>query len=344
MSVRYRPMQPKDVRRFVEHIAAHPVLARRYGASIEYLPAALHGALGKDATVALVFEEFQGRAIRFLGAGIAVFTTDDFLHEVKSTPHLWIAPELSKRIAQGVSPLLSDAQVRKSNSTVGLNLVVWHDTPYPEDMTRAEVATTSMNAFDASYRGYCLREVIVQPDCIEHMWVTRNAGGLYFDHARSHYGDFPKVDRADFSDEPRSVGMTHELALTHGASWVGSLFLHPPPQFGFSRSEQRQLSSALTGATDEELAHTSGISLFTVKTTWRAIYDRVAASRPDLVPGRSQVDGARQGRGKQKKQRLLDYLREHPEELRPISRKLLQKTPPRARVPSKTKSALDTNS
>jgi hypothetical protein len=344
VSVRYRPMQPKDVAKCVEHIAVNPVLAPRYGASIEYLPPALRGALGKGATVAVVFEEFQDRATKFLGVGIAVFTTDDFLHEVKSTPNFWIAPELSKRIARGVSPLLSDAQVRESNSTVGLNLVVWHDSSYPEDMTRAEVGTASMNAFDASYRGYRLREVISQADCIEHMWVMHNAGGLYFDQARGHYGDFPKVDRADFSDEPRSVGMTRELALTHGASWVGSMFLHPAPQFGFTRSEQRQLSSALTGATDEELAHTSGISLFTVKTTWRAIYDRVATSLPDLVPDRSQVDGARQGRGKQKKQRLLDYLREHPEELRPVSRKLLRQAGLRVRVASKTESALDTNS
>ena len=36
--------------------------------------------------------------------------------------------------------------------------------------------------------------------------------------------------------------------------------------------------------------------------------------------------GRGKGRGKQKKQRLLDYLREHPEELRPVSRKLLRQT------------------
>jgi hypothetical protein len=49
-------------------------------------------------------------------------------------------------------------------------------------------------------------------------------------------------------------------------------------------------------------------------------------------------------RGKQKKQRLLDYLREHPEELRPVSRKQRQKTALRVRVAPKIKSALDTNS
>jgi len=48
------------------------------------------------------------------------------------------------------------------------------------------------------------------------------------------------------------------------------------------------------------------------------IYDRVSARLPELVPYRSQLDEQVQSRGKQKKQRLLAYLRDHREKLRPV--------------------------
>ena len=122
--------------------------------------------------------------------------------------------------------------------------------------------------------------------------------------------------------------MSRDLALRHGASWVGSLFVnYAPPQFCFSRSEQRLLSLALEGGTDEELSDELCVSLFAVKKTWRVIYDRVGACWPELVPSNEQADTLIQDRGKQKKQRLLAYLRKHPEELRPVSRKLPQRSP-----------------
>jgi hypothetical protein len=338
MNVRYRRMQLKDVVKFVEHLAAHPVLGPRYGSLIEDLPSALNRALGRDSMAAVVFEEFQGSTIRFIGAGIAVFVSDNFLREVKTTPLFWIGPELVKRIGRGKSPLLSDTEVRDANSTAGLNLVVWQDSSYPEDMRRAEVGTVTMVAFEESYRGFRLREIIAHADCLEHLLIMRNAGGLYFDRAKGRYGKFPEVSAKDFSDEPRNVGMPRDLALTHGASWVGSLFLYAPPQFGFSRAEQRLLGAALAGGTDEELSDGLGVSLFSVKKTWRMIYDRVAQCMPELVPGNARGDAETQGRGKQKKQTLLAYLREHPEELRPVSRKLLRQHAARERSLSKSES------
>jgi hypothetical protein len=336
-------MEPKDVTKCVEHIAAHPILGFRYGTMIERLPSAIRSVLGRDAAVALVFEECQGSAAKLLGVGMAVFVSDDFLREVKSKPHFWIGPELATRITRGISPLLSDAEVRKANSTVGLNLVVWHNSPYPKDRERAEVGTTVMVAFDQSYRGFRLKELIAQADCIEQLWGMRNAGGLYFNRIRRCYGDFPKVDFGDFSNEPHNVGISRELALTRGGSWVGSLFLHAPPQFGFSRAEQRQLFLALNGSTDEELTHMLDCSLSAVKKNWRMIYDRVARCFPDVVTDNSSMDRESQSRGKQKKQRLLDYLRKHPEELRPISRKLIQQASARIDTRANAESILDTD-
>ena len=324
MNVRYRPMCPTDIRKCVEHVAAHPVLGPRYGKGIEDLPAALSRTFREDYTVVTVFEESNGSASRFLGIGMAVFVSDDFLREAKNTPSFWIGPELAKRIARGHSPLLSKDQVRAANTRGGLNLVVWHNSCYPEDFMRIEVSATVIAAFQQVCRGFQLKEIFSQADCLSLLLGARAAGGFYFDAIKATYGSFPDLDSGNFSDQPRNFGMTRALAATAVGSWVASLFVYRPPMFGFSRCEQRLLLSALNrGGTDEELSSDLGISLFATKNAWRSIYDRVAACLPELVPHRSGEDGQRLSRGREKKQRLIAYLREHPEELRPISRKLL---------------------
>ncbi len=80
------------------------------------------------------------------------------------------------------------------------------------------------------------------------------------------------------------------------------------------------------GGTDRELSGDLGISLATVKKTWRSIYVRVAARLRDLIPSTSAASGdeATPERGREKKHSLIAYLREHPEELRPVSRKQLR--------------------
>jgi hypothetical protein len=64
---------------------------------------------------------------------------------------------------------------------------------------------------------------------------------------------------------------------------------------------------------DASAARALFISPPAVKHRWASIYGRVAASRPDLCP--TDADGTR---GVQKRQRVLTYVRNHPEELRPF--------------------------
>jgi hypothetical protein len=84
------------------------------------------------------------------------------------------------------------------------------------------------------------------------------------------------------------------------------------------------LLSALSGGTDKEVHDDLGASLSTVKNTWRSIYNRAALRLPELFLDHSKTDVQSAERGKEKKRYLLAYLREHPEELRPVSRTLLR--------------------
>jgi hypothetical protein len=228
-------------------------------------------------------------------------------------------------MVSGKSPLLSEAKLREANAAGELSLIVWHNAVHPKDLRRMDVAVAVMTAFEETFRGFRMREIFVQLDSMEHLEGLRAAGGLYFDHTQGCYGPIPNINEINFSDEPRNAGITQELAMrVTGCTWVASMFAYGAPQFGFNPSEQRLLLSALKdGETDEGLAAALGISVSAVKKSWRSIYQRVADRIPDLFPPHSSVENEIDARGRQKKQRLLAYVREHPEELRPFSRKWL---------------------
>jgi hypothetical protein len=52
--------------------------------------------------------------------------------------------------------------------------------------------------------------------------------------------------------------------------------------------------------------------------SWASIYERTSSQLPGFPSSRDVANGASE-RGKEKKHRLLNYLRDHPEELRPAS-------------------------
>ena len=150
--------------------------------------------------------------------------------------------------------------------------------------------------------------------------------------ARGRLHVYIEKDPSEIVSKPHIVGITRDLELKRqrdwAGSWVGALFDYHPPMLGLNRSEQRLLSCALPGATDEQLAGMLGTSLSAVKKMWVSIYRRVEDCLPELISDPLPSDIPASGRGREKRRRLLAYLREHPEELRP-SRELLAKAAPR---------------
>src|SRR5689334_24307767 len=118
-------MERKDVGSCVRLMASHPAFASQYGNSSEILSAAWSRLLGSDAFRAIVFEEINGTGLRVFGVGVLVFVTDEFVEEAKRAPQFWLGPVLAARVVNGSSPLLSDTDVRRFNSTSGLNVVPW---------------------------------------------------------------------------------------------------------------------------------------------------------------------------------------------------------------------------
>lgn len=323
MGLRSRPMRPKDVAECVGIVAANPVRGPRYGNAIAGLCPAWLRLLQCEAHRAMVIEEVDGLHATICAVGVSVFVGDDFIREIKS-PLRWVGPELAKRIMRRDSPLLSDRRLREANSCGGLNLIVWESCIRPGFEKHSDLHRKILTIFIEEHCGYLWKEVIAsQMDSVERLQWTLHTGGLLWNPARSRYVESLDKDPREIIKEPHLIGVTREIERGRPGTWVGTLFDYHPPELGFSRSEQRLLLSALSDRTDEELSEELGTSLSTVKNTWRSVYNRAAARLPDLFPDNARADLHLSQRGKEKRRFLLAYLREHPEELRPVSRKLL---------------------
>jgi hypothetical protein len=318
MALRFRPMRPKDVQECVEIVAGHPLLGPQYGSGIGDLRSAWRSLLGREAFRAIVFEDAKDSQVQTVGVGVSVFVSDGFLFELKTPPFFCTGPELSKRILCGNSPLLSDKQVRQANAWGGLNLLTWVGAYNADHLQSAEGLAAMIAAFIDVHRGFLLKELTAHAMTLENLEGAIRSGGLFFSPVEGRYVESLDRPLHEVFAAPHLIGLTRELAMARVGTWIGSLFVYQPPQFSFRPSEQRLLLAALPGGTDEDVATALGISLSAVKKTWRSIYDRVTDRSPGLIPDQVPEELTSE-RGKEKKQRMLAYLREHPEELRPAT-------------------------
>lgn len=323
MSLRWRPMKPKDVAGCVEIIGSHPVIGPRYGAVVKDLGRAWMQLLESEAMTTAVFEEVEKGRANLAGVGVGVFVRDEFVRELKGRRQIWFGPELAKRVLNGNSPVLSDKEVREGNSGEGLNELVWETLPRLHFAGRTELYHLMGGAYIEIHRGFRLKEMITsQAESAQRLQWAIDAGGLYWDPKAARYVKTLTKGVEKIARDPHIVGITRELEFGRPGSWVGSLFDYQPPRFWFSASEQRLLIHSISDRTETNavLAKELGVSLPTVKKMWLSIYDRVAEHAPELITGDSE-SGADGKRGKEKRRRLLAYLQNHPEELRPVLRR-----------------------
>jgi DNA-binding CsgD family transcriptional regulator len=97
---------------------------------------------------------------------------------------------------------------------------------------------------------------------------------------------------------------------------ISMLFHAPAARLGLTRAEQRTVLGALLGLTDREIAATGSVSTDAVKKTWRRIHERMALAIPHLEDA-AHLPFAADRRSAEKRRHLIEYLRYHPEELRP---------------------------
>jgi DNA-binding NarL/FixJ family response regulator len=259
-----------------------------------------------------------------LGSYVCAFVTNEFAQEITTPPFFWIGERLVSRVLTGTNPVLNDAQVRECNSAEGLNLIIWPSAPAAEAENRVDVRQASQTAFFEAYRGYLLKRLNAQASSPMEITMALNSGGWCLQSQ-----DGTQIQKLDepaetFVSRPHMLQVTREDAMKQMGTWVSHFFYYRKPILGFPRSEQRVLRLALEGHTDAELSAELGISLSAIKKAWNSIYRRVVER--EVIPSKDFSETQPEGdRGREKKRKLLAYLRDHPEELRPVSLKLIGK-------------------
>jgi DNA-binding CsgD family transcriptional regulator len=248
-----------------------------------------------------------------------VFVEPSFIEELKTTLPPYVGAQLITRILDKRSPLLDEEAIGRGNAGGGLCTIVLQGRFEFEGLTPVEIHAVHsmlMDAFQWAIRGYRLAELLLDPYGNDALQFFLRCGM----RLRRDYSDFYQAAGEPIPpDSVRPYLMSITAAEAHASygQWITMHFAYSPPSFDLRRSQRRLLQHALRGDTDEELASALGISSWTIKKTWQDIYAKVAEANPALLPPPLANADSEQRRGSERRRRLLQYVREHPVEIRP---------------------------
>lgn len=278
----------------------------------------------RSGETALLEDLGRPREHRVVGAGISVFVADGFVERARRAERPYLGLQLLELWVAGHSPVLERQAICRAQTQGGLNLFIIHY-GWPEGELSAseldEVRHGLIEAYAVHHKGYFLRLCFMEVVGCAEMEVVRRLGGQVW----SDYADFfAKKPLPPPEQRPFLFGITREEALKLPGSPIFSVFCSPEPRCAFTPGEQDVLRLALAALTDEAIAGELGLALITVKKRWQAMYQRLAVAGVDLL---AETDGLHplSHRRLERRRLLVEFVRAHPEELRPAPR------PPRRR-------------
>lgn len=281
----------------------------------------LDNLLEEERLIGGLIEDYDAAGERtVVAATLSAFVSPGFRQTYLDKPWPCLTNWLLLRCLKGETELFLDrATQAQGNLAGGLDLVMLDYIQTPMDFTSPEgrrIMTVFFPFFLSIHRGYNLNSMIVE------------AGAIYEQMALSAgFRLYKTLDLdTDPPAEPVPVGASAKRAVyffqramvadTPPSTPVSAVFTYLPPRFRFTAGEQRMLLRAIDGLTDEEIAGTLDVSRDAVKQTWRSIYDHVIQVMPDLVD-RGQMVSGEGARGQEKRRRIVAYVRDNAQELRP---------------------------
>jgi hypothetical protein len=243
---------------------------------------------------------------RIVACGMGVFVTKSFADREIKTPRAGLNSRIIAGIASGDSPLLNRIQIAAGNAGEGVDFVnmygMWREGIMNSDQL-SEVHALLGTSFVEHFAGYRFNRVLKEAVGESSIALAR-ATGTY------------RIVAEFKQSESALVVATRESVLTAPYSVAAALYRYQTPELHLRPAEQNLLAAALAGKTDAELSKDLGLSIEAIKKRWMSIFDRIDEFKPGIL-SRSEADS--DGRGPQKRHRVVAYIRSHPEELRPFS-------------------------
>jgi hypothetical protein len=243
---------------------------------------------------------------KIVACGMGVFVTKTFADREIKNPKPALNSRIIAAIAEGESPLLSRSQIGSGNARGGIDFVnmygTWRDGIMNADQL-AEAQALLGTSFVEHFAGYRFNRVLKEAIGLSRIALA---------HATGTYRIV-----AEFQESGSALAVvTRESALAAPYSVAATMYRYQPPVLHLRPAEQRLLAAALTGKTDAELSAELELSIEAIKKRWMSVFDRIDQFKPEIL-SRSGEDT--EGRGPQKRHRVVAYIRNHPEELRPFA-------------------------
>jgi DNA-binding CsgD family transcriptional regulator len=249
--------------------------------------------------------------------GCGIFVSDQRADEYHRCRDPFISRRLLAAWIAGERPFLNAEEIARANGGSGLNLVLAYYGGRRDD-PRADIANYESSR--RALRGWNLRsytaELFLDPPRDNRQW-GKSLGYRVLEYP-------PEKLRAAGIAEDRApfIWAATRLDAESNPGYATALLFKTfqAPRLGFTRLEQHLLGIALDGATDARIARAAGMSESAVKKHFRRLYEKARAI--GVLEGSAVDEGpAQPTRGVELRRHLLSYLREHPEELRPYSRR-----------------------
>jgi hypothetical protein len=268
-----------------------------------------------DSRVAYLVEKMAPGSREVVGFGMAVFVTSVFADAMLADPQPGLNARIIESIDAGHSVIPSYRYLEAANASATLDHVIMYSCEKQDRLDSNELSLVRNHlarAYMESFVGYRLRRMlyeIVREDEFEKIKGYRGIRIV----KRLSAPDSPgipslwKGNRAlcaatgeSFSDDPASIAARPFID-------------RPVPVLDFTSSQKRLLMAALRGAENAELAEHLCRTPAAIKRTWSGIFEKCVQHNPALLPA---TKGSL--RGQQKRYKVMAYIREHPEEIRPF--------------------------
>jgi len=241
------------------------------------------------------------------GCGMGVFVRAAFAEREIREPRPGLNARIIAKVSAAVSPgasavLLSRDEIGQGNAGGGLDFVNLYGTwqagaLQPAELT--EVQGLLGTGFAEQFAGYRFHRVLKEAIGEDQVSFARSTG------------TYRVV--AEYANSALVV-VTPETARSAPYSMAASIYRYRAPELRLRPAEQELLAAALNGSTDAELSQELGLSVESTKKRWLSVFDRVGRYKPEIL---AEPSTEKEGRGQQKRHRIVAYVRQHPEELRP---------------------------
>ena len=243
---------------------------------------------------------------RIVACGMGVFVSEAFADHEIGNPRAGLNSRLIAGVASAEPVVLSRAEIAAGNAGDGIDFVnmygTWRDGIMDVDQLAEAHALLGLS-FVEHFAGYRFNRVLKEAIGDSTIALARATGTYRL------IAEFEESESALFV-------VSHVSALAAPYSVAARLYRYQAPVLRLRPAEQRLLAAALAGKTDAELSVDLGLSIETVKKRWMSVFDRIDEFKPEIL---SRSDPDTDGRGPQKRHRVVAYVRTHPEELRPFS-------------------------